>query len=99
MGFLRFSEITNLKCSDIILKETHMPIFIEKKPKKQNKTEVYREGYWMHLSKLHSALCSIKYCLGSTLKPQELKNQKRNLFLGRFVIAKTWINPFLHDGK
>ena len=47
MGFLRFSEVINLKNSDIILKETHMSIFIEK-----SKTDVYREGYWMHLSKL-----------------------------------------------
>ena len=30
MGFLRFSEVSNLKNLDIILKETHMPIFIEK---------------------------------------------------------------------
>ena len=32
-----------------------MSIFIEK-----SKTDVYREGYWMHLSKLQSALCPIK---------------------------------------
>ena len=30
MGFLRFSEVINLKNSDIILKETHMSVFIEK---------------------------------------------------------------------
>ena len=47
MGFLRFSEVNNLKCSDIILKETRMSVFIEKR-----KTDVYREGYWIHLSKL-----------------------------------------------
>ena len=55
MGFLRFSEVINLKCSDIILKKTHMPIFIEK-----SKTGEYREGYWIHLSKLQSAICSIQ---------------------------------------
>ena len=37
------------------LKETQMSIFIEK-----SKTDVYREDYWMHLSKLHSALYPIK---------------------------------------
>ena len=46
MGFLRFSEVINLKCSDIILTETQMSIFIEK-----CNTDVYREGYWMYLSK------------------------------------------------
>ena len=55
MEFLRFSEVINLKNSDVILKETHMSIFIEK-----SKTGVYREGYWMHLSKLQSTLCPIK---------------------------------------
>ena len=55
MGFLRFSEVINLKNSDIILKETDMSIFIEK-----SKTDVYQEGYWMHLSKLQLALCPIK---------------------------------------
>ena len=32
-----------------------MPIFIDK-----SKTDEYREGYWIHLSKLQSAICSIK---------------------------------------
>ena len=54
MGFLSFFEIIKLKNSDIILKETHMSIFIEK-----SRTDVYREG-WMHLSKLQSALRPIK---------------------------------------
>ena len=35
-GFLRFSEVINLKYSNIILKETHMFIFIQK-----SKTDVY----------------------------------------------------------
>ena len=30
MGFLRFSELSNLKRSDFILHNTHMSIFIEK---------------------------------------------------------------------
>ena len=30
MGFLRFPEVINLKCSDIVLKETRMSIFSEK---------------------------------------------------------------------
>ena len=37
MGFLNFSEVIDLKNSDIILKETHKSIFIEK-----SKTDVYR---------------------------------------------------------
>ena len=40
MGMLSFCEVIKLKNSNIILKETHMSIFIEK-----SKTDVYREGY------------------------------------------------------
>ena len=36
MGFLRFSELSNLKRSDFILHNTHMSIFIEK-----SKTDIY----------------------------------------------------------
>ena len=73
--FLRFSEVINLKCSDITLKETHTSIFIGK-----SKTDVYREGYWMHLSKLQSAFCPMKLF------------RKRNLFLGRFVVVSKALN-------
>ena len=72
MGFLRFSEVNNLKCSDIILKENRMSIFIEK-----SKTDVYREGYWIHLSKLQSAFCPLKlfrkYIEAAKIKESEEK--------------------------
>ena len=80
-GILRFSEVINLKRSDVILKETHMSSFIEK-----SKTDTYQKGYWMHLSKLQSTIYPIKW-FKSILKPQKLKNQERNLFLSRFVIV------------
>lgn len=50
MEFLRFSEVINLKCLDIILKETYISI----------KTDIYRERYWRHLLKLQSFLCPTK---------------------------------------
>ena len=40
MGFLRFSELSNLKRSDFILHNTHISIFIEK-----SKTDIYRKGH------------------------------------------------------
>ena len=54
MGFLRFSEVSNLKRSDFILHNTHMSIFIEK-----GKTDIYRRGHWLHLAKLHSNFCPL----------------------------------------
>ena len=69
MGFLKFSEVINLKNSDIVLNKTHMSIFIEK-----SKTDVYREGSWMHLSKLQSALCPIKLYI-ETAKVKESEDK------------------------
>ena len=47
LGFLRFSELSNLKCSDFILHNTHMSIFKEK-----SKTDINRKGHWLHLQNL-----------------------------------------------
>ena len=52
VGFLRFSEVNKFEISDIVSKETHMPIFIG-----QSKTDICQEGY---LSKLKSCLCPLK---------------------------------------
>ena len=49
-----------------------MSAFIEK-----SKADVYREGFWMHLPKLHSALCLIKlfkkYVEAAKIKESEEK--------------------------
>ena len=39
VGFLRFDEISRLKCYDILTSEEHMFIFIE-----SSKTDQYRDG-------------------------------------------------------
>ena len=40
MGFLIFSKLSNLKCRDFILNNTHMSIFIE-----NSKRDIYRKGH------------------------------------------------------
>ena len=55
IGFLRFSELLNLKRSDFILHNTHLSIFIE-----NSKTYIYRKRHWLHLSKLNSNLCRLE---------------------------------------
>ena len=49
IGFLRLSEVSNLKPSDFIIHNTHMSIFIE-----NSKTDIYRKGHWLHYAKLKS---------------------------------------------
>ena len=51
MGFLKFSEVINLKNSVIVLNKTRMSIFIEK-----SKTDVYREGYWTTVGSLSNKI-------------------------------------------
>ena len=55
MGFLSYSELSNLKPRDIVICETHLLIFIEK-----SKMDIYKQGHWLHLAKLNSEFCPIK---------------------------------------
>ena len=54
MGFLRYSEVSILRMSDIVIHDSNMAIFIEKR-----KTDIYRNGNWLYLAKLESKLCPI----------------------------------------
>ena len=54
MGFLRFSEVSNLKRRDFIIHNIHMSIFIEK-----SKTDIYRKGHWLYIAKPNSDLCPL----------------------------------------
>lgn len=54
-GFFRSAEILHLRRSDIHICTTHAQIFIE-----QSKTDIYRDGAWVILSKLDSSLCPVR---------------------------------------
>ena len=54
MGFLRYSEVSNFRMSDIVIHGSYMAIFTEK-----SKTDIYRNGHWLYLAKLKSRLCPI----------------------------------------
>ena len=53
-GFLRYSEVSNLRMSDIVIHDSYMAIFIEK-----SKTDIYRNRNWLYLAKLKTKLYSI----------------------------------------
>ena len=67
IGFIRFSEVSNLKRSDFIIHNTHMSIFIEK-----SKTDIYRKGHWLHLAKVNS-----------NLRPLDLTKRYKTLKMAR----------------
>ena len=54
-GFLRFSELVNLKCSDIEFHDEYMTLFIEK-----SKTDQIREGRRIFIAKLDSIACPVQ---------------------------------------
>ena len=54
-GFMRYSEISGLRRCDIIFYEFHLKLFIEK-----SKTDVYREGNWIYISRTESELCPVR---------------------------------------
>ena len=53
--FLRFSEVSVLKRDDIDIRDAYTRLFLE-----QSKTDIYRSGHCIYISKLNSVLCPIK---------------------------------------
>ena len=54
-GFMRYSEISNCRRSDITFHDTFMKVFIEK-----CKTDVYHKGNWIYMIKSTGNLCPVK---------------------------------------
>ncbi|KAK3099168.1 hypothetical protein FSP39_000438, partial [Pinctada imbricata] len=53
-GFLRFSEIVNIKACDLNFSDEYVSIFIEK-----SKTDKYREGRWVIIAKSDQITCPV----------------------------------------
>ena len=53
-GFLRFSELVNLKCCDVVFHDLYVSLFIEK-----SKTDQHRDGNWVVIAKTGSLCCPV----------------------------------------
>ncbi|XP_021340346.1 uncharacterized protein LOC110441503 [Mizuhopecten yessoensis] len=53
-GFMRSAEVLALRRSDIQIRTTHLEIFVER-----SKTDVYRDGAWILVSRTESRLCPV----------------------------------------
>jgi integrase len=53
-GFLKSSELLNIRCSDVTFEKSHMAIFIEK-----SKTDIYRDGQWVVIARTDSDMCPV----------------------------------------
>ena len=57
-GFMRYSEVCNLRRSDVTFHDRFIKVFIEK-----CKTDVYREGNWTYMIISTGNLCPVKILL------------------------------------
>ena len=53
-GFLRFSELSQLKRSNVTFMDNYMILYIEK-----SKTDIYREGSKLHIARTYSKTCPV----------------------------------------
>lgn len=93
-GFMRFSEITGLRRCDVLFYNSYIKIFIEK-----CKTDVYREGNWIYISKTDNELCPVKSLI-LYLELAKLTDQSSEEFVFR-AITVTKADPIgtLRKGK
>ncbi|XP_063419642.1 uncharacterized protein LOC134704617 [Mytilus trossulus] len=77
-GFLRFSEIVNIRACDIQFQSTHMSIFIEK-----SKTDKYRQGSCVIIAKSNNITCPVT-CLESYIKDANI-NLEDDKFIFRQI--------------
>ena len=54
-AFLRFDELSQLKFCDILFAKDYLKVFLE-----QSKTDVYRAGEWVYVSRLQSGNCPVR---------------------------------------
>ena len=54
-GFLRFDGLSNIRCGDIEFHQTYIKIFLE-----SSKTDIYRDGRWIHIAGTNSQTCPMK---------------------------------------
>ena len=53
-SFLRYDKLFNLRISDLKFYNDYVKIFIEK-----NKTDIYRQGFWVHIAKAFKRTCPL----------------------------------------
>ena len=53
-GFFRFSELAQLKESDVVIYPEHMELFVE-----ASKTDQFRDGAWVVIARTQSKLCPV----------------------------------------
>ena len=82
-GFLRFDEVSSILCCDINILDSHLEIFLEK-----SKTDQFREGYWIPISRTGKITCPVKAFL-SYIKVGGIELKEELLVFRAINSAKT----------
>ena len=69
--FVRFSEVSILKRDNIDIQDAYMRLFLG-----ESKTDAFRSGYWIYISKLNSVLCPFKITQKSIQKAKNFEMKK-----------------------
>ena len=88
-GFLRFSELVNLKRSDIQFHPTYMSLFIEK-----SKTDQHREGNNVLISRTFSITCPV-HMLETYIHQENIPNSSREYIFRSVTFRKKTNNCVL----
>ena len=92
-GFLRFSELVNIKMSDINFYESYMTLNISK-----SKTDVYKEGSLLHIARSNSDTCPVAM-LERYLKLADLKTSSHEYVFRSMTYCKKSCSYKLRSGN
>lgn len=92
-GFMRYSEIAGLRRCDVHFYDTYMKLFIEK-----SKTDVYREGSWIYISKTDSELCPVKNLM-LYLEATKITESSEEFIFRAITVTKVNEKGTLRKGK
>ena len=90
-GFLKFSEVFILKRDGIDIQNVYMRLFLG-----QSKTNIYKSGHWIYISKLNSVLCPVQITQKYIQKAEILKGRSEHMFRGA-VKKKKWLSSSRHQ--
>ena len=82
-GFLRISELLHLRHCDVQVFDTHLKLFVEK-----SKTDVYRDGQWVLISKATSAICPVQNLILYLQQIESSVGDKTNFIFRSIAVSK-----------
>lgn len=88
-GFLRFSEMVNLRRHDFHFEDTFMRVFIER-----SKTDIYRNGAWVVIANTAKSTCPVRLTLRYFDSGQFPPESNQFLFRPLKFLSKTGVYEF-----